>query len=42
MIGHSMGEYTAACLAGVFSVEDALSLVTCAAACSSSSPKAAC
>ena len=27
MIGHSMGEYTAACLAGVFSVEDALSLV---------------
>lgn len=28
MIGHSMGEYTAACLAGVFSVEDALSLVT--------------
>ena len=28
MIGHSMGEYTAACLAGVFSVEDGLSLVT--------------
>ena len=28
MIGHSMGEYTAACLADVFSVEDALSLVT--------------
>ena len=27
MIGHSMGEYTAACLAGVFSMEDALSLV---------------
>ncbi|MEX2577611.1 MAG: SDR family NAD(P)-dependent oxidoreductase [Verrucomicrobiales bacterium] len=28
MIGHSMGEYTAACLAGVFSMEEALSLVT--------------
>ena len=28
MIGHSMGEYTAACLAGVFSVENALALVT--------------
>ena len=28
MIGHSMGEYTAACIAGVFSMEDALSLVT--------------
>jgi acyl transferase domain-containing protein len=27
MIGHSMGEYTAACLAGVFSVQDALSIV---------------
>ena len=27
MIGHSMGEYTAACLAGVFSPEEALSLV---------------
>ena len=29
MIGHSMGEYTAACLAGVFSVDDAMRLVVC-------------
>ncbi|MFO7679635.1 MAG: SDR family NAD(P)-dependent oxidoreductase, partial [Chloroflexota bacterium] len=28
MTGHSLGEYTAACLAGVFSVADALSIVT--------------
>ena len=27
MIGHSMGEYTAACLAGVFSLADAIALV---------------
>ncbi|MGE5342510.1 MAG: SDR family NAD(P)-dependent oxidoreductase [Candidatus Omnitrophota bacterium] len=28
MIGHSFGEYTAACLAGVFSLEDALKIIT--------------
>ena len=27
MIGHSVGEYVAACLAGVFSLEDGLKLI---------------
>jgi len=29
LIGHSMGEYTAACLAGVMSLQDGLALVSC-------------
>lgn len=29
MIGHSLGEYTAACIAGVLSLEDTLKLIVC-------------
>ncbi|WP_225998878.1 acyltransferase domain-containing protein, partial [Paenibacillus sp. BJ-4] len=28
LIGHSLGEYTAACIAGVFSLEEGLELVS--------------
>jgi acyl transferase domain-containing protein len=39
MVGDSVGEFLAACLAGVFSLEDAAELVTCRAACFEESAK---